>query len=110
VNGFIQRATRFTLVALILGLTIMGLYVSSYLSLRVPAVRFEQTLTFNGKGDIFIRGWPEFDPKYRFGGEVSRALFQPLAWADWELREDYWTQRHFDQVKRNGGRVPSSAP
>ena len=99
-KGFIKRAIRFRLRTLIFAVSILSLYLASYLALREPVVRYDSTTRFDAKGDMSIRLWPVNDPEYRIGGHFSRTVFSPIAWVDWQLREDYWVQRHWERVKR----------
>jgi hypothetical protein len=37
---------------------------------------------------------PWVGPRFRFGGETTRAVFAPLAWLDYQIRPDYWNARN----------------
>jgi hypothetical protein len=58
----------------------LGLYVGAYFALLDTTSDSPQT-------------W--IGPKYRVGGETTRAVFAPLAWLDFRIRPDYWKARTF---------------
>ena len=102
----LTNLVRFRLRTLLLVVSAFCLYLAAYLALREPVVSFEQTTRYDPKGDLIIRVWPVNDPQYRWGGEFSGAVFGPMAWLDWQLRRDYWVQRHWDRVVSERERPP----
>ena len=64
-------------------LAIVGVYVAAYCALLDPVVVADE-----GHHGIVISGYRE--PEYRFGGEVSKTLFAPIAWIDQKVRPTYW--------------------
>ncbi len=102
-KGFMRRLIRFRLRTLFVLVTTLCLYLGSYLALREPVVGYDQSVTYSGNW-MSIRLTPVNNPQYRLGGAFARAVFSPIAWIDWQFREDYWVQRNSDRIERENAR------
>ena len=96
----VNRGMRFRLQALMIAVSVFSLYLAGYAALREPVVGFQSVTRFDAHGDVSIRVSAVNDPVYRFGGQLSSIVFSPIAWVDWQLRKDYWVERHWERVER----------
>jgi hypothetical protein len=74
---------RAPLFAAILLLVLPVLYVGSYFALLSPGPMFLEPT----KGNFLVRA-----VKFRFGGEVSKAIFRPMIDMDMRWRPTFWCQ------------------
>jgi len=76
---------RYRLRTLMLGLTVLSLYLASYSAMMVPM----GVVLENPPGYVAYS-----EPSYRFGNSVARIIYWPIALVDQLVRPDAWGPSH----------------